>query len=87
MVSLCLWRLCSELYIGTFTKVSWVVLMEAVACGMATCYEQVAPVPVLAKASGAWLRGLLDLGILATRKSSLISLNFVYKVSNLQRKK
>jgi dethiobiotin synthetase len=55
-------------------KVSWVVLIEAVACSMVARYERVALVLVLAKASGAWVHGLLDLEILATHKFSLISL-------------
>jgi hypothetical protein len=84
MVSLYLWWLCFELYTGPFTKVAWVDLTEAVAGGTDARYGQAAPVPVLTKASGTWLRGLFDFGILATRKSSLIRLNFVQKISNLQ---
>jgi hypothetical protein len=39
------------------------------------------PIRWLAKGSDAWIRGLLNLVILATRKSSLINLNFAQKVS------
>jgi hypothetical protein len=76
MTSLYFRRLRSELYTGPFTKVAYVDLMEAVVAGMAARYGRALPVPLLAKASLAWIRGLFDLGILATRKSSLISLNF-----------
>jgi hypothetical protein len=76
-----------ELYTGPFTKVAWVDPTEAVACGMAAQYGLAAPVSVLAKASNAWLRGLLDLEILATYKSSLISLNFAQKVSKSAKEK
>jgi hypothetical protein len=63
MVSLCLRQMCSELYIGSFTKVAWVDLTEAVEGDTAPWYGRDAPVPVLAKASRAWLSGLHDLGI------------------------
>jgi hypothetical protein len=81
MVSSFLEWICSELYAGPFTKVAWVDLTEVVEGGTATRYEWAAPIPVPTKASGAWLRGLFDLGILAARKSSLTSLNFTQKVS------
>jgi hypothetical protein len=61
-------------------------MTEAVAGGMATQYGQAAPIPVLAKASRAWLCGLFDLEILTNHKSSLIRLNFVQKVSKSARK-
>jgi hypothetical protein len=46
----------------------------------------VALVPVLAKASDAWLHSLLGLGILVAHKFALISLNFAYKVSKSAKK-
>jgi hypothetical protein len=61
--------------------------MEAVVASMDARYERALPVPLLAKASVAWMRGLFDLGILATPKSSLISLNFAQKVSKSAREK
>jgi hypothetical protein len=54
--------------------------MEMVAGGTATRYGHALPVLMLAKASIAWLHGLFDLGILVTRKCSLISLNLAEKV-------
>jgi hypothetical protein len=67
-------------------EVVWVDLTEAVAVGMTARYVRAMPVSMLAKASGAWLFGLYDLGMLATCKSSLISLNSSTKCPNLQRK-
>jgi hypothetical protein len=61
-------------------KVAWVDLTETVASGSRTVWAGSA-IPVLAKASGTWLYRLFDLGILATRQSSFVSLNFSWKVS------
>ena len=44
-------------------------------------YGRAAPVPVLVEAPAGLLRGLFDLVIFATRKSSLISTNFAIEVS------
>jgi hypothetical protein len=74
-------RLCCELYTGAFTKVAWADSTKAVAGGTAARYGWALPIRWLAKASDAWIRGLFDLGILATRKSSLTILNFAQKVS------
>jgi hypothetical protein len=69
-----LW-LCYDFDFGPFTKVAEFDLAKAVEGGKAGWYAQVLPVP-----SDAWLRGLFDLEILATRNSSLISLNLAQKV-------
>jgi hypothetical protein len=55
--------------------------------GTTARYGWVAPVPMLAKASGAWLHGLIDLGILATNKYLLIILNFTQNVSTSEEEK
>jgi hypothetical protein len=54
---------------------------KTVAHGTCAAYERVAVVPVLAKLSDASLCGLFDLGVLATWKFSLISLDYVQKIS------
>jgi hypothetical protein len=82
-----LWWLCYKLYTSAFTKVSWVDLTEAAAGGTAAQYGRALPIPVLARASDAWLRGLFDLRELVACKSSLISLNFSHKVSKSAKEK
>jgi hypothetical protein len=52
-----------------------------VAHGTSAPYGQAVVIPVLAKIYDASLRGLFDLGELATWKSSLIALDFVQKMS------
>jgi hypothetical protein len=52
---------------------------KAVEGGTAGWYMRALPVPVVARPSNAWLRGLFDFEILATCNSSLISLNLAYQ--------
>ena len=66
---------------GAFTKVARVDQAKAAEHGMGAPYGRAAPVPELLEAPVDLLRGLFDLVILATRKSSLIGTNFALEVS------
>ena len=78
------WR---ELYMGPFTKVAWFDLAKVVECGTAGRYGRTPAVPMLVNTADAPLRGLFDLGKLATRKSSLISPDSALKMSISARRK
>ena len=60
---------------------------KAVAPGMGRRYGRTPAVPMLVNTSDVPLRGLFDLGKLATRKSSLISPDSALKVSISARRK
>jgi hypothetical protein len=66
-LALCLRWLSYDFDFGPFTKVPWFDLAKAVEGRTAGWHGQALLVPVVARPSGAWLCGLFDLEILATR--------------------
>jgi hypothetical protein len=86
-LALCLRQLCYDFDFGPFMNDAGFDPAKAVEGGTARRYGWALPILVVATPSYAWLRGLIDLGILVTHNFSLISLDLAQKVSKYSKEK